>query len=367
MSDQLSFQEVEESLESILNNKKLTKIDTLNGVEFVVFSFPAANEILQSRYYREKALLEAKKEGLPTIEDIDNLLSRQGFSGEEHESEIKNLKEKLKAQRKLLEMTRISGRRIPIQEVIDKYERELEELESKGEVYYYLTQEKKADEESILYLAWASTYNILGEKYWPTFQDFENETDLIFRANLVKEFSKFNRGLPVKTIRFLARHSLWRIRYVASTKTGGSLFVRDLYDLTTDQLFLLYWSNYYQSIYEMLPDDQPDSEIIEDDEALDKYMEAYMKRRESDKNEGRLKKGSLDNLTGKKRRKLSTWEGSDEVVVTPNHPQYSALHYSEERVQAPDGAEVEVVSPNSKRARNRRQRYKPNTRAGRPR
>ena len=87
---------------------------------------------------------------------------------------------------------------------------------------------------------------------------------------------------------------------------------------------------------------------INDDEALDSYMEAYFKQREQERSGGRLKRRS----GGK--GKLSA-ESSDEVIVTTNHPDYLRTTYSEKRAASSEGpSDVEVVAPNSRRARNRR-------------
>ena len=156
-----------------------------------------------------------------------------------------------------------------------------------------------------------------------------------------------NRCILVFSSRSLSRHVLWRIRYTAGLKIGGPLFPQGLHSITPDQQNLLYWSNYYQSIYEMLPDEQPDEDIINDDDALDAYMERYFKEREADRNDGRLKRSS-----GNKGR-LSAKE-TDEVLITSNNPEFLNMDYSEKRVQnAEGGADVEVISPNSRRARNR--------------
>jgi hypothetical protein len=218
-----------------------------------------------------------------------------------------------------------------------------------------LAQERKADEASLLYLTWAAVHSTSGDKYWETFEDFEKETDLVLRDRIRVAFINFNRGLPTVTVRFLARHNLWRVRYVAALKTGGSLFCRDLNDLTPDQLGLLYWSNYYQSIYEMMPDDQPDDDIIRDDEALDRYMEQFAKMRERDRNESKARDGS-GSLASKK---LSAWDRGEELIITPANKHYMDLSYTEDRVQGGETSEVEVISPNSRRARNRRASQRP--------
>lgn len=347
MADELSFQEVEELLESVINNKQLSKVRARGGVDrFLVFSHPSSHEILTSRYFRENALIEAEKEGLPSKKDIDELIEQRGL-GDTDKDKIAELEGKIEAQHRLLKLTRIEGRRAPIEEAIAKLSSEIAELKAKNEHLYAMTREFKADEESLLFLTWAASHKITGEKYWPTFKDFESETDLIFRSHSIEKFAYFNRGLSVKKIRYLARHVLWRIRYSAGLKLGGPLFPQGLHDLTPDQQSLLYWSNYYQSIYEMLPDDQPDDDIIKDDEALDSYMESYFKQREQDRNSGRLKRRS----GGEGKLEASK---SQELIITPNHPEYLHMAYTEERVKAGVASDVEVVAPNSRRARNRR-------------
>ena len=67
---ELSFQEVEELLESVINNRKLVQAVSKVEEKFVVFSHPSAHEILSSRYIRQRALLEAAREELPSREDI---------------------------------------------------------------------------------------------------------------------------------------------------------------------------------------------------------------------------------------------------------------------------------------------------------
>lgn len=345
----LPYQEVEELLESIILNKKLFQAQSRNGPTFVFFSHPSSLEILQSRYIRSKALLEASAEGLPTIEDMNKFIEKKNLYGTADENKIKELEEKIAAQKRVLLLTKIEGRRKPIEELVKKFESEIEKIRHKNDALIYLTADKKAEEEAFLYLAWAGTYSTTGEKYWTTFSDFENETDLLLRASILQGFSTFNVGIPLTTLRFLARHNLWRIRYSSALKLGGSLFSRELNDLTTDQLSMLYWSNYYQSIYEMLPDDQPSEDIIKDDTALDSFMEDYFKRKTKERKEGRASPSS----TGK-RNKLSPWEKGEELIITPAHPQYMSMEYSEERVQAREGSsEVEVISPHTRRARNR--------------
>ena len=352
MISELPFQEIESLLESIISNKRLVRLEFAEDVEFVIFSFPKARDLLLSRYMREKALLDAQREGLLTLEEAEKLADRA--TTQEDKDKLEDLQEKIKGQEAVLEITAIEARKAPLRENIERLHAKIEEINIKTQSILYLSQERKADEESFIFLAWASIYSVTGERFWDTFEEFEDEIRHDFRSSIFAEFTKFNIGLSSKEIRFLARHSLWRIRYVAATKMGQPLFEDGLVDLTPDQLSLLYWSNYYQSIYEMLPDDQPSPDVIEDDEKLDAYMNSYFKKREQERTEGKAQ-----NRGSSGKGKLSAWSKGSEVIITPSNPEYMKLAYSEERVIAPEGvSEVEVISPNSRRARNRRARAK---------
>lgn len=346
----LSYHEVEEVLESIITNKKLISLNSRQGKVFVVFSHPSSEEILQSRYIKEKSFIEARAADLPTVEEMQAHISQNNLRDPQVESKVKDLEEQISAQRRVLQITRIEGRRQPILDNISRLEGEVSKLQHQHDHLLYMTAEKKSEEAAFLFLVWASTHKVEGGKYWPSFDDFEKETDFRIMSSIRSEFLTFNSGVPLSVVRYLARHNLWRIRYNSALKLGGSLFKRDLHDLTTDQLALLYWSNYYQSLYEMLPDDQPDEETIKDDEALDAFMEDYFKRKEQERKEGR----AANRSKGTKRGKLSAWEKGEELIITPAHPDYMTMDYSENRVKSADGiAEVEVISPNSRRARNR--------------
>jgi len=346
----LSYQEVEKALDSIIHNKFLVQVKSRDRSEFLIFCHPTSDEIIQSRCVREKALLEAQSLGLPSLEELQGRLDKSQIISPADQEKIKKLEEQITGQKRVLQLTKIEGRRKTILDNIERMEKEVDEIRSKSEDLLLLSAEKKADEESLLYLAWSATYDVYGNKYWSTFRDFENETDIMFRAEAIAEFAKFNQGQTTKTLRYLARHSLWRIRYTSALKIGGPLFERGLEDLTPDQLALLYWSNYYQSIYEMLPDDQPDSDTINDDEALDAYMERYFKQKEQERNEGKVKRQGAGS-----KKKLSAWDRGEELIITANHPEYMNMAYTEGRVKAEGASDVEVIAPNSRRARNRAQ------------
>ena len=78
---ELSYQQAEELLESVVSNKKLVKVTSRDGDRFVVLAHPSSDEILLSRHVREEALLEAIEEELPSREDVRQILEERGVVG----------------------------------------------------------------------------------------------------------------------------------------------------------------------------------------------------------------------------------------------------------------------------------------------
>jgi hypothetical protein len=118
---------------------------------------------------------------------------------------------------------------------------------------------------------------------------------------------------------WIARHNLWKLRYTACVKTGVPLFDRSLVDYSVDQLSLCYWSNFYSSVYEMLPDERPSDSVIEDDEALDAFMVSYFEEKNREEAQARGRKEN----NGVK----SAWDHGETLVMKSN-PMYEDIEYT---------------------------------------
>ena len=185
-----------------------------------------------------------------------------------------------------------------------------------------MSAEVKANEERSLYLCWVSTYDIDDRILWPAYKTFKTTTNIEFRDKVLMAFLRFYNGIPTKTIRFIARSNLWRLRYINSQKTGEKLFGVPTVDYTTDMLNLAYWSNYYDNIYQMMSEDRPRDLIIDDDEALDAYMKSYYEERNKEDAARRSKK--------KTPGKLSAFN-SEEVIVTASNELWKEIDYDKPR------------------------------------
>jgi len=319
----MSFEETEALIGQILLAGKLCKVTNSKKEPILLyFSHPKRKDSILADYHYNEALIEAQESGLPSIEDMDKLLISRGFWGPEKEEEIESLESQIKGQKGILaKTTKVLARRERLENIINELEGKVRDIRREREVRLEHTAERKAEEEKMLYLSWSGIL-IPGteERYWPTLADFKNETDVHLRNNASLQYTLFAIGTQSKKVRYIARSSSWVIRYMAAQKSCGRLFERDIYDFSVDQVNISYWSSFYASLHEMMPEDKPSEDVIEDDDALDVFMEHYFKQRQEEEREAR---------TRKKGGKGSSALDHSEVLVMKSNPIYEDVDYSQ--------------------------------------
>lgn len=321
---ELSYEELDRCITEISTAQRLAYVETVDGSKVpVLLKYPTSYERMLAEHYYKETYKEAEAEGLPSVKEMEVLIKERGIFSPADEKKIEELERRIKSNEAVLaKTTRVPARRDRLQKAIADIKDEISQIEAKKNKIFELTRERKAAEAKLLYLAWTSTYDVFTrEKYWPTYEEFQTEKDFVFRKLTYVEFVVFFHGVGTEKLRFIARSNLWRLRYVTATKTGNDLFDRPLSEYTSDQLMLLYWSHYYQSIYEMLPSDRPSEDIIEDDAALD----AFMKEWNSERNrQAAASKAQKKNKSGNQ----SAWDHG-EVLVMKSNEMYKDIEYSE--------------------------------------
>ena len=316
----LTHEEVERYLEQICSRLKIIDI----GDKSVLFKYPDVYTMMKARRIYDLEYKTSIDEGLISVDDMRKIIKERKLISDADQKKLNSLKSKLEAQRILLaKTTRIKANQERIKNIIHELGSKIREAEYKERSKLSMTAETKAEEAKLLYLCWSHCYNFdTDELYWPTYNDFTEELDAKFRESLISEFMLFYSGIPTTYIRAIARNNLWRIRYVTSLKTSEPLFGVSTSDYSSDMLNLVYWSHYYQNIYEMMPEDQPSELIIEDDEALDAYLSDYYKERTQDVAARKSQKGN--------KGKLSAFN-SQEVIVTKANELYEDIEYDKPR------------------------------------
>jgi hypothetical protein len=316
-----------------------------SGDEYVelVLKHPDNVTKIKASHIYQTAYDNAVEEGILPMCEMEKLIRDRGLFSEEDEKKLEALRDKLHAQRVLLSKTsKVKARVDRIKDVIKDLETQIRQIEYKRLSKLAMSAETKAEEDRSSYLCWASVYDSSGESlYWKSQEDFLNEKDIVFRGEVLNRFLSFYSGIDTTTIRYIARHSLWRIRFVTSQKTSEPLFGVPTSQYTNDMMNLAYWSNFYQNVYEMLPEDRPSDLIIEDDASLDAYMKDYYEERNRDDAARKSKQ--------KTRGKLSAFD-REEVVVTQSHELYEDIDYDKPR----EAKMIKEKTDVRKKARRRR-------------
>jgi len=315
----ISNEDLENYMYKIFSGKDYMYMDDI----MVVFKHPSIDISLRALQIYDRSYNQAINFGLLPADNLESLLDKRNIITEEDSKLLIKLENKLEAQNILLSKTvKVRANQDRIKSVISKLNLQMYQIKIKKTSKMMLSANVKAEEDKLLFLCSKCTYNEDGNLFWSSYQDMLEETELDTRDKILFKFIKFYRGIDSLIIRKIARSSLWRIRYINSQKTSDKLFGIPSSEYTVDMLSLAYWSNFYQSIYEMMPDDRPSELIIEDDETLDAFMSAYYDERS--KQDAYRKSKSSDPT------KLSSFD-KEEVIVTKSNDLYQDIKYDTPR------------------------------------
>jgi hypothetical protein len=321
----LTHTEIDDYLCGIFSGCRLTFIEYEDNKYSIVYRSPDNMTKIRAGCKRNRSYDLAIADGLLPTDKLLEVMYKRGVLSNSDNDRVDKLNEQLKAQETLLaKTTKVKANQERILGVIKKLKEEINELQSKQISGVLMSADSKAEEEKTMYLCWACTFKDTDppSRFWPTLDDFQNETDIGLRDKILLGFVEFNRGIDTSVIRYIARNGLWRIRYVNSQKTSDPLFGIPAADYSNDMLNLVYWSNYYQNIYEMMPEDRPPDSIIDDDDALDAYMQSYY--------EERNKEDAARRSKVKTSGKLSAFD-QEEVIVTQSNELYHDIEYDKPR------------------------------------
>jgi hypothetical protein len=255
--------------------------------------------------------------------DLEELIDKRNLIPKEDKDRLKKLQGQLEAQEILLsKTTRVKANQDRIKGVIKKLRKEIGEIEYKRNSKLLMSAETKAEEVKTFYICSQCSYNEDDTLVWPSYELALKEKDIEFKELVLLNYVRFYSGIPTRFIREIARSSIWRIRYVNSMKTSEPLFGVPTSEYNLNQINLVYWSNFYQNIYEMLPEDRPSDMVIEDDDTLDAYMKAYYEER----NREEAARKSKSKSSGK----LSAFD-AEEVIVTRSNELYQDIEYDTPR------------------------------------
>jgi len=278
-------------LNNILWGRRYINVEDGNGkIKTLIVKELELQDKIWIDYIYKQALADGKNNKLMPEGELAVFLDKSGVWTKKDAKDIQNFKISLARIEKSLEED-ISKRERQISLKLQKtITAKLNKKQSERSTYFVNSLETYASSQRVNASIFSYLYRDDKNRYWPEWQDFLDEVDSKFIHNATNEVFKKSQ-LTSKQVRAIARSGQWRFRW-AAYKTSGNLFGKPLMELTNDQDSLVYWSQVYDAAYESM--DRPSQDIIDDDDALDRWFEDQSKKRkvkeaESGKNDiGRL-------------------------------------------------------------------------------
>ena len=285
---------------------------------YILFKYPSKEITLRAEVEEDRIMRRAKEDKIITEVEMDKVMRDKRIWTEVDDEKVAEIREKItKWTLKTLDPDISGTSKEYAKELLAKLEEDIFKVEAKRERMLANTAERKARQAKYNFMAWACSYNPeTSERYWENYLTFYEKVETELGDQLLAGFLKYLAGHTTEEIRYIARSSLWRLDYIVGQKSNLPLFSGSVAFLTPDQKNLIWWASYYQSIYEMMPDDQPDDWVIQDDESLDKYMEDLHKERSKERSSKRAEKyGGL------------SAEKMAERLIMRSHPDYFRREY----------------------------------------
>lgn len=264
-------------LNELMSSKKV--VDTSRGP--IWFEFPYADDRLYAAHLYEKSKREYEEQGIPSIEEARAEHLEYGLWTNEQEKLmqeilpkfIEQLQERLEAEKNL-------ARKRRIKEKIAELNHQLVEITTAYNTLMANTSDFMGYRVSIAFMVWRCFRDVSGNRIWERYEDILSEQDIDFVEDLITAYNLNEEVGDMSTLRKIARSPEWRVRWKCSENNVSSLFGRQSKDMTIGQFMLVYWSQMYDSVYDSL--ERPPQSVIEDDEALDKWLTQRSEEMERD-------------------------------------------------------------------------------------
>jgi hypothetical protein len=253
----------------------------------------------------DDALNEARRDGVMTKFDLYAKYKAKGLWTAQDDEKIEKMQEQIEKLSKIARLAKGRDKK-RFDKQIANMSKAYQKVTDKRHVLFSQSAEVYANEIKSLGLVFCSTYDDQENSLWTNWDSFMNSSDDILIGNVLvglREIDTFT--LP--QIRKIARSGTWRFRWNGA-KSIGDLFGKPISEFDAEQQSLLYWSQVYDSVYESM--DRPPEDIINDDDALDKWFEDQSRK---DKAKEVAEKGDIGKM------KLSSkMRGAGEIFVVTN-------------------------------------------------
>lgn len=334
----MNYDEMERTLNRICAGGKLARVrDGSNKTVYVLIKEPTLKDKIWTDFLYEQALTDGKERNLLPSSELLSLYRSTGLWTDQMDAEVKGLQTVIEElERTLINPDTSRSDLNKIQKVKRVTEDKLHTILAKKSDLLSMSLERHAEMERIRAIVFTCAYTSEDARYWPTWEVFEAEEDSKLIESITSAISDCIYTIDSKIVRKLARSSMWRIKWSAAKNNCDNLFGKPLIYLTRNQESLIYWSQVYDSVYEAY--ERPSEDVINDDDALDKWFESQSaKRKHDDITKGR--DSGKFNLSSNVRK-----HGEIGIVTNPAINSVPEWVRGANHKPAPDNAEVQSLN-----------------------
>lgn len=264
----------------------------------IIFKYPSIDSISIANQLYDDKLEELLEDGVPNAELVLKLSNDYGVFPDSERNELEDLSghpmfkypsigsfkndvllykflekcliEIMTGTRRLKLEQLYTSMDIPPTEI--EYQRYIELNHKKGATLK-ISAENFAEQEKADYLTYACCINGDNKKpVWSSYERFKKEKNVLLTKLIQLRCMEFLGGFNQTILRRIARHSMWRSKWISATKTGAPIFEGAITNWNINQTLLSYWSNFYDSIYASY--EPPENFIVERDDFLDSWLES---------------------------------------------------------------------------------------------
>lgn len=250
--------------------------------QWVAVRFPSAIEYQVGLMEYERALARATQQGIPRERDVRKWLQQRELWTDQ-EGQLAKLEEQIQQTREKL--ADLSERVYPIaKRQLIRLEVDRDWLQWQRAQFFEHTAEHHASVYRARYLLPFCVRDPLTDQpLWRDYGHFAHEVGGAEAHQLLQAFLEFLGGYETRVLRYLARGGgvsghRWRMIWTGARRARTPLFAHPVSEWNVNQLQLVYWTSFYDSVYEHF--ERPPQRIIDNDALLDQWVEAQQREME---------------------------------------------------------------------------------------
>jgi len=281
-------------INKILWGKSICRVEDGEGTQRTyILRALSISEQNKIDFIYENALEESKEAGILTESQLKEEYDKAGAWTAEDEQGLEDTKVEIRRLKHQIKDSEFhASRKRLLERKLKQADAKVTDYREQKDKLFSVSAEARAEEVARRHMVAKSTLDENEAPIWDSERSFLAEPDTTLILNLAIAYLR-NNLLSEADVRKVARSGAWRYRWSAS-KNGESLFGCSISEWSELQNTLVYWSQYYDYVFEN--PDRPSDFIINDDGALDAWVESDVKKGAGAASNGTKNNGHQENF-----------------------------------------------------------------------